>query len=109
MADISYEVDSNGAYNVTGGVIQVNLPAQASVDSTSTLNGDSVTLYVYEDNDGDDVAENSDSFTLSGGSESFSASTFDLSSGNEVWYELDATDDGDVTTALSNIDVTLTY
>lgn len=81
--------------------------ATLSISTDSTLDGEDVTLKVFEDTDGDGTAENEESFTLSGGSETFSPSNLALSSGNVVWWYLEA-DDSDVTNAAEISDVMVT-
>lgn len=108
MGDIAFEV-SGGAYKAESGVIQVAFSAQ-SIDSTSTLNGDTTTLLFEEDTNSDGTIDNTEEFTLSGGSESFTPSNLDLSAGNKLWVTVQSEDgDSDITTALSNIDITVNY
>lgn len=79
------------------------------IELTSTLDGDTVDITFYEDTDNDGTFENTETFSVADGTTTKQPSTLELSTGNDVYWELDATDDGDVTTALSNIDVKLTY
>lgn len=94
----------NGLRNLTVGAVTI------SIDTTSTLNGDTTTITFYEDTDNDGSAENTETFTVSGGSETFGPSNLELAAGNDLWWQLESTDgDSDVTTALSNINVIINY
>lgn len=86
-----------------------NAATLASLTVTSTLNSETVILYGYEDTTGDGTADNTDSWTLTGGTEELDVGAFDLSTGNDFWVEAETEDDGTITTAVEQIDVELNY
>lgn len=64
--------------------------ADITLTTTSTLNGGSVTVTVYEDTTTDGTADNTNSVALSGGTdETNTLSGFDASTGNDYWIEAD--------------------
>lgn len=107
MADIAYPV-TNGAYDINSqGALK---SAVQEIVTTSTVNADNVDVTLFEDTNNDGSTDNKETFTLTGGSESFTPSNLDLSAGNYLHYRVTAIDgDSDVTTALSNLDVTVNY
>jgi hypothetical protein len=72
--------------------------ADIDLTTTSSLNGGSITVTVYEatgngNNTGPagNLYDNSASVTLSGGTETNTLSGFDGTSGNDVWHEQEIT------------------
>lgn len=49
----------------------------------------SIVITVYEDTDGDGVAENSADQSIAGGTNSYTLSGFNGSSGNDIWFEVE--------------------
>jgi hypothetical protein len=78
--------------------IQV-LATAGGFEVSSTLDGDAIDLTVYEDTTGDGSANNQETFTLTGGTETFDSGNFDLSAGNSLWWTASASDDTDITTS----------
>lgn len=97
MADIAYEVQ-NGVYKIENSAIKRAFEI-AGITVESVLNGDSATMTLNEDVDGDGVAERSQEFTLTGGTETFDLDGYEVKQDNEIWVSFDFTDDGDITDA----------
>lgn len=55
---------------------------------TATLDTDTATMVWYEDVDGDGEPENTTSFDLQSGTNTYSSGSLSLSSGNEIWFEV---------------------
>lgn len=73
---------------------ELTVTTDASIPTDS-----SIVLTVYEDADGDGIAENSETVTIADGSNTYTVSGFNASSGNEVWVSADI--DGPLTVSES--------
>lgn len=72
----------------------VELTTTATIPSTNQ----GITVTVYEDTDGDGTAENSNSVSIADGTNTYTLSGFDGSSGNDWWLDVDlSTTSSDIT------------
>lgn len=65
---------------------------------SATLYSGTASMTLYEDTNGDGVAENSQTYSLIDGVNEYDLSPFDLSTGNMFWYELDMDNANETTT-----------
>lgn len=80
------------------------------INVDTSLNGDTVDIIFYEDADGDGVFENTDTFTVSEGFNSFTPTNMLLAPGNDVKWMVNAVDgDADVTTVTNDVTVSIEY
>jgi hypothetical protein len=84
---------------------RLGLMARSGVIVTSTLNADTAELTTYQDTNNTGTVDATDTHTVTGGTENFAHANLSPSAGDAVWWSVDVTDDGDVTTAVENIDV----
>lgn len=61
--------------------------ASLKLTTTATLNGETVDVTVYEDTDGDGVADNQETVTIADGTNTYELTTLDGVSGNTLWAE----------------------
>mgnify|MGYP006279220237 FL=1 len=69
------------------------------LEITTSLNGDTAKITFYEDTTGNGEPDNQETFMLTGGTESFDSSNFDLSQGNEAWWSINLENDSNIETA----------
>lgn len=79
------------------------------IEVDATPNGDTVEITVYEDTTGDGTADNGETFAVGAGRNEFSPTRLEMVPGNEIWWALTAIDDGDPTTAVDGLSVTVEY
>lgn len=96
-------LQTKGLTKLSVGIVNI------TIDLSNTLNGDTVDITFYEDVDSTGTYENTETFTLTETNQTLYPDTLVFSEGNSVYWELEATDDGDVTTAAEDITVTLNY
>ena len=75
----------------------------------STLGEESATLKIYEDTDGDGNAENTAEYTITGGTERLPATGLQLRQKNQIWFELEITENGDITNQNQIQNIQITY
>lgn len=80
----------------------------ASLDTTSTLNGGSIVVTIYEDTGSDGIADNIEEVTLTGGTESTQLSNISNTDTNDHWIHV-AMEPGSETTRPELSDATLTF
>lgn len=91
-------------FQTTKGVLATGsgsiVASAASIVASVALNGGSAVLTVFEDTDGDGVAENSVQHQLSNGANEYGTDSLSLNEGNTLWYVLE-TDNATVADTVS--------
>lgn len=88
LNQIQIQTQNNGKLAVS---TTITSSGTGGIETTvaATLNGQSATLFLYEDTSGNGVADNVDSITVQDGTNTYATSKLSGDTGNDYWIELD--------------------
>lgn len=85
------ELDQLRIYTQSQGVMAVSTSVGGDLTASTTLNGQTAEVTVYEDTTGDGTADNTETVTLDDGVNSYNLSNISGGSGNDYWLGVELT------------------
>lgn len=98
VTDITIDGAAVTEVTIDGVVVWGGSTSSTGLNISASIYTGAATITLYEDQSGNGVADCCQEYTILDGTNTYDISSFDLSTGNDLWYDL-SLDNGDVTEA----------